>query len=151
MIEIWFYKAKYGTLVDKIIGWYTRGQYSHCEIYFPTQNVCISSSGRDGGTRKKVIPYDFHWDKIVLDKVDEEKTFNYASQLLGRPYDWVGIIFSQIIDLGYQEPNDYFCSEFVSEVLQDSCGLHLDTQPNRICPNALYKILQNPSFNIINN
>jgi hypothetical protein len=150
MIEIWFYKAQYGNKIDKLIGWYTKGPYCHCEIYFPTQNVCISSSARDGGTRKKPINFSSHWDKVVLENIDEEKTFNHASQLLGHRYDWVGIIFSQIIDIGYQEPDDYFCSEFVSEVLQDACGLNLCTQPNRISPNKLYKILQNPCFNKTN-
>ena len=75
-----FYKGN-DKLLDKIITWTSRGIYSHVEIII--DNVSYSSSGRDGGVRRKALGTMHYndvnkWDIFEL-KVEDANLFKELS------------------------------------------------------------------------
>jgi hypothetical protein len=144
MIKLTFYKAYQGNLTDKIISWWTKGPYSHVEIVVgPDVNnlAMYSSSGLDGGVRKKPHRYDTNkWEYIDIDL-----NLNILLQIYNKTkdckYDYSGIL-GFVLPLQDRE-NKWFCSEWVSNVLKCSGDKRLYLkEPSKISPNKLYKIIK---------
>jgi len=138
-IYIAFYKGRGGNwwqkAQDGLIRFFTRGQYSHCEIAVQTSSghyQCVTSSPRDGGVRMKTmhLPAD-KWDKIRVEASYDDVNNFYALHK-GKKYDWLGVL--GFVLRTRQNPNRYFCSEYVAEFLE----MH---EPWRFSPNDLYAIL----------
>jgi len=141
-ISIAFYKANtdYAEIDDKLIAWWTRGDYSHVELVI-NNNVMISSSGRDGGVRIKKHTYNTdQWKYISID-IEPKYIKEFYEQTKNDKYDFLGI-------LGFIFPikdrtNKWFCSEWVSNVLKISgCKKLFTLEPSKISPNELYYILK---------
>jgi len=145
MYKVAFYKAKQGNQVDKTISWFTEGLYSHCEIVISNPNndtlTMYSSSGRDGGVRIKEHTYDENKWEYVNIELDYDVLTDIYSKTKHDKYDYTGI-------LGFILPfkdrtNQWFCSEWVSNVLK--CSGHKELwllEPSKISPNRLYGILK---------
>lgn len=143
MITLAFYKGRGTTLWQRLQDWgirfATRSPYSHVELIpgraeFDQPNTCLSSSGRDGGVRETQITLKrAHWDLVDMpDQPDEIADF--IRQRSGARYDYLGIVFSQILSLGRHDSAKWFCSEICAAAL----GM-----PNaqRISPQALYDVV----------
>lgn len=133
MIQLAFYKARYGTLFDKLISLTTISQYSHCEIVFPN-GQCASSSVRDGGIRIKNISMNEHWDVYNLSEFlepDESKIRNWFDINNDDIYDWLGAIGSTF-KLDWTSEDKKFCSY--------ACAIVLGIDPI-ITPGGLYRYL----------
>ena len=139
-----FYKAfeaKGRDYTDWIIAHWTLGPYSHVEII--VDDCMYSSSGRDGGVRRKKHTYDSSsWDYVPIEVSDDaiEKLDKFYEMTMNCKYDWLGI-------LGFVLPvhdseNRYFCSEWCSKagIIMDIDCLY-DKNPARISPNRLSRIL----------
>lgn len=136
-MKILFYRAEYGTFVDKLIAWWTRGPYSHTELYFEEDGLCYSCSPREDECRyKKIDISGEHWDYFFLkdEYFDYEQIRFFCDTQLGKRYDWIGIIFSHIIRWNKHCKNKWFCSEICAEILKIE-------NSNRYSPNKLYKYL----------
>jgi len=143
-IYIAFYKGHGGNFwqrcQDRLIRFFTRGKYSHCEIavtHTVKQSVyeCFTASPRSGGVRYKEMPLPSEkWDLITLEANRSVVDFYYAHQ--GKKYDWLGVL--GFVLRTRQKPNRYFCSEYVAEFL----GF---PQAWRFSPNDLYAILNKRS------
>lgn len=102
-------------IADRITRFFTKGQYSHCEIAIECgKNVydCYSASVQDGGVRCKRIDVSdtSKWDLLSLGDVSEEKIKTYFNRTCGAKYDWWGALG---IVLGVkQKRSKYFCSEW---------------------------------------
>ena len=102
-------------ITDRITRFFTKGEYSHCEIAIECgKNVydCYSSSVQDRGVRCKRIDVSdtSKWDLLSLGDVSEEKIKTYFNRTCGAKYDWWGALG---IVLGMkQKRNKYFCSEW---------------------------------------
>ncbi|BFU60756.1 MULTISPECIES: enoyl-CoA hydratase [Rodentibacter] len=120
-----------GDWKDKIIRFFTKGKYSHCEIaierlenwgqydYRPVYD-CYTSSPRDGGVRCKQINVadNTKWDLIPLDNVTEAQIKAYFDRTSGAKYDWWGVLG---IVLGIkQQRSKYFCSEWCFNAIKGS-------------------------------
>ena len=118
MIKVAFYKGE-GNWFDKLIRWWTRSPYSHSELVI--DDIWYSSSPRDGHVRAtRIYAVPNHWDFIHIDCSEQAKrtiTDAIDSQL-GKPYDIIGILLSQVIPLGVDDPNSWFCSEICACALQ---------------------------------
>jgi len=117
MVTLAFYKGA-GDWADKAIRLWTRSKYSHSELII--NGVWYSSSPRDLKVRGKIIiPQANHWDYIDIPANGKQKhiMLNFFSEQIGKPYDWKGIILSQILPLNIQDPEEWFCSEFDSKML----------------------------------
>ena len=54
-MRVAFYKGE-GNFFDKLIRWWTKSSYSHCELIF-SDGIFFSADPRDGGVRyKNIVP-----------------------------------------------------------------------------------------------
>lgn len=116
-IRLALYKGK-GNFYDRLIRWWTGSPYSHCEMVMPDGRF-LTSSPRDGGVRAKVIEQDaLTWDFIELPAwVDAERIELLFAENKGLKYDWLGIVFCQIIKGRWHSRNRWFCSEFCAAAI----------------------------------
>ncbi len=141
-IYVAFYKGR-KTWLDKLICFITRSKYSHCEIYVRTvegSRVLYSSSPRDGGVRMKYLnkPLDLKkWELIPLDeKITHTKVKEFFTKTKGKKYDYIGAIAS-VVSIFKQNPNRYFCSEWVAKCLEI-----YKPKPHRLTPKKLFTLLE---------
>lgn len=130
-----FYKGR-ARLFDRLIQWWTRGSYSHCEVATHRSASgaawCISSSYLDGGVRGKWIVLDpAKWDVIAI-PIDSAYAHSWLAAHVGARYDWLGLLgFVWRPQTGALRR--WFCSEVASHLL----GL---PQSWRFSPNDLAAI-----------
>lgn len=116
MIRLALYKAR-GNLFDRLIRIWTGSIYSHCELVMPDGRF-MTSSPRDGGVRTKVIDQDPDtWDFIDLPGADQAQIEALFKRLDGAGYDWLGIVFCQILPFGLNSHSRWFCSEICAHAL----------------------------------
>ena len=143
MITLAFYKGRGQAaslrLLDGAIRLATRGKYSHVELIpgcaeFGRKEVCLSSSSRDGGVREKamVLKSD-NWD-LVSFTADADAVCGFVRSHIGAPYDYSGILFSQVFGFGRHNPHKWFCSEICAAAL----GL---PNPQRVSPQFLFDVV----------
>ena len=117
----------------------TRGQYSHAEIAVALgdgQFECYSSSIRDGGVRRKIMPLPgAKWDLIEIGNSPALHSHLLLIWELakGRPYDWPGALGFLFFTRPYGDR--WFCSEFCAEVIDLN-------QPWRFSPNSLAAVVR---------
>lgn len=136
-MEAAFYKGTRPGLpgvYNRLVRWWTKGKYSHCEIVFGG-NVCGSSSFMDGGVRLKQIEMDpAHWDFIDLPDKIEMQAMRWFCAHAGEKYDILGNLHFVIGGIG-DDRNKWFCSEAIA------AALNL-TDPWRYDPAILFSTLQ---------
>ena len=138
MIKLAFYKGK-GDFFDKLIRIWTNSPYSHVEIII--NGIWYSASPRDGRVRaKKIDPNPSHWDFIEIPSKNAENMVKFIESQLGKKYDWLGILLSQIIPLGEENPNRWFCSEICSAAVKKG-GKKLKNHPQWYSPARLFEEL----------
>lgn len=142
-----FYKGFKGNISDKAICVWTFGKYSHCEL-LDNKGYSISASSRDDGVRKKKIPIDLDkWDYFVINLKHPAKfkwleTFYQLTK--DSKYDWYGIFLSQILPFGIEDPNKYYCSEWILYFLKHI--LYLPINIDQASPSRLYRVLKKYDF-----
>jgi hypothetical protein len=142
-MQLAFYKAQFGTWVDREIARRTKGPHSHVEAFFDrVEGDCFSSSWRDGGTRFKNIDVrDGHWDLVRVPCTVEAESMcrTWCEGELGRAYDLAGIL---IFGMNREHKDKWFCSEIVGAALQEIKIIASDFRPWRVSPNRLYQLAQ---------
>ena len=109
VINVAFFKAKYGGFFSKLIKFQDRkikGIHSHVELIFPQYKIfdpkgqrelslCFSSYEKEGGVRFKFIYLNPEkWD-IVPMKIPDDRLHELlaaAAELTDSTYDWFGIV-----------------------------------------------------------
>ena len=141
MIRVAFYKGN-GTIFDKLIRWWTRSKYSHVEIII--DNIWYSASPRAGCVRAAYIDaINNHWDYIIIScsLQTKQEILNAINSQLGKPYDIIGILLSQIFPLGVDDPSAWFCSELCSCALQKAGIIDRKHHASWYSPARLYRRL----------
>lgn len=134
LIYLALYKGR-GKLFDRLIRLWTRSKYSHCELVMP-DGRWLSASAMDGGVRAKRIELNLeHWDLIPLPWASKHQIEHTFRANLGRGYDWLGILGSQLVPLTIANPRRMFCSEFCAAAL----GFPL---PQRYSPALLGEVVR---------
>ncbi|MGJ8689843.1 MAG: hypothetical protein ACSHXZ_10010 [Gammaproteobacteria bacterium] len=119
-MQLAFYKGG-KRLFDRMVQWWTRSSYSHCELVLSYQldsgeAECASSSKLDGGVRIKLIDLSpDRWDLVDLPFTDEAAARDWFLLHLGEDYDVKGLI-------GFVGPIEgrskkWFCSEACAAAL----------------------------------
>ena len=120
MIELAFYKGR-SRPFDRLIQWWTRGPYSHCEVATHRSASgaawCISASYLDGGVRGKWIVLDLdRWDIVPVSSVDTAVAHEWLAKHAGRKYDLAGLLgFVWRPQAGSRRR--WFCSEACAAIL----------------------------------
>lgn len=113
-VQLALYKAR-GTLFNRLIRWWTKSEYSHCEIVI--YGRCYSSSIRDKGVRDKLITLDpDHWDVIDLPWADPVVALMWFALHQGDPYGFRDLVLSQMLNIR-QDGRGVFCSEACAAML----------------------------------
>lgn len=126
-------KEPFKALADAITRFFTKGDYSHCEIAVKrieftnghhyeheTYYDCYSASVQDGGVRCKQIDVSdsTKWDLILLEGINKAQICYYFELTKGKKYDWWGALG---VVLGIkQKRSKYFCSEWCFNAIFDS-------------------------------
>lgn len=133
LVQLAFYKAK-GDWVDKVIRWWTSSKYSHCEVVIGDE--WFSSSPRDGGVRSmRMEDYNAeHWDIIGYPGVSASDVFDLFRKTKGSKYDFIGILFSQVLPIGLHSSTKWYCSEWAAELKYNNTN---------ISPQELYELVSN--------
>ena len=136
-MKIAFYthtKKGWQGVTERLIRWWTRGNYSHCELVLSESNgisECGSSSGIDGGVRIKHMALDpSHWDVVEIGLGDPSRAKAWFLAHDGDKYDFFGLLGFVIRRGDLDEKNKWWCSEAVAAAL----GL---PEPWRYDPNTL--------------
>lgn len=129
-------KAAYYRFFDWLIRTVTKGEFSHVEIVTSSHKgifECYSSSIRDGGVRRKLMPLNS--DDWVLVPIDPGTMWlsDYYEQTKHQKYDFLGAIASTIPFV--QKKDRQFCSEWCYNALE-----YGRTDGWRFSPNDLYAI-----------
>lgn len=139
MIRLASYKGP-GRWGDKLIRWWTGGPYSHSELIIG--NIMYSASQYEGQVRAMwaadMTPE--HWDIVDLpEALDEQAALAFLNAQIGKRYDWLGIVLSQVLPLNRHDKGAWFCSELCYRALQIA-GLGHDIKPQAVHPNRLHRI-----------
>lgn len=103
---------------DQLVKFWTSSDYYHVAIVI---DGVWYSAHQSHGTFTAVTRYaPFDWDflEIPVEESNKFRMVRFAVNELGCGYDWWGLIFSQIFFLRREDPNRWFCSEFVLEILK---------------------------------
>ncbi len=154
MAKLAFYNGEDDNLVyrwlDFLVVIWTRSKITHVELIDDRVDVnnpkmwnwYSASSLIEKQVRMKHVDYKpHHWVIYDFPDVDIDKAIEFFKGEEGKPYDWLGIIFSQFIPFGIQSPSRWFCSEIVTKMIQVSSDLLHDKTPNKVSPINLYKYL----------
>ena len=132
-MKVAFYKHN-KHLFNRLVAWWTKGQYSHVELVF-SDGLSASSSHSDGGVRfKKIIFRPERWDVFELKGFKEEEVRKRFEERLNHGYDYAGN-FGFVYGPKKDNKEREFCSEIVMRVL----GFK---EPWRFCPNTCFAVLQ---------
>ena len=141
-LYISFHRPK--SIVGLLISLRTLGKYSHCEFVY-NDYVYLSNPG---GVRIKPFVYKDNMDIFELDsRIEIPIVLEEFKWLKGKGYDYGAILFSQLLELGIEHKDKYFCSELclhlINKGLDDSLTYNLKTlKANQFSPSKLYKYLK---------
>jgi hypothetical protein len=131
-----FYKGTregFQGVYNRLVRWWTKSQYSHCEIIF-SDGVAASSSYMDGGVRFKKIEFSVEkWDFAEIPAQLEPLARLWFEQHLGQKYDLLGNVHF-IISVVPDDSDKWSCSESVAA----SLGMR---DPWRFYPGVLASVL----------
>lgn len=131
-----------GKFHDRVVRFATRSKFSHCELVQApaTPNPgdsapCLSSSGRDGGVREKIITFKpDRWTFVELPWAPAN-AWSVAQAELGKPYDYYAMIWTHLLNFRGEDREKWFCSELCAHAL----GMGM---PNVYSPGDLYRALE---------
>ena len=115
-MKVAFYKGK-TKLFNKLVCWWTKSDYSHCELVLD-DGLSWSSSFSDGGIRYKLIDYTKHPERWEFEEVGPMTPSIKARMDLhkGKKYDTLGLagfVLGPVVD----DKDKLFCSEAVADVM----------------------------------
>lgn len=116
-VKVIFYKGE-GDFFDKLIRLWTLSKYSHSEIII--DNYRATSLPNIGVVRiNKSLYSDEVWDTLEFDITEEQavRAKEFIKSQLGKEYDWKAIFLTFIFPFKSQNPDKWFCSEFVAKVI----------------------------------
>lgn len=141
-LYISFHRPK--SLIGFLISLRTLGKYSHCEFIY-NDYVYLSNPG---GVRIKPFIYKSNMDIYELGSNIDIPTFlKEFEEIKGKGYDYWAIVLSQLLEIGIEHKDKYFCSEMciflINKALDESLTYRLkELKPSIFSPAKLYKYLK---------
>jgi hypothetical protein len=121
-VKLAMYKGK-GNFFNKFIRFWTRSEYSHCELV--VDGYCYSSSGMDKGIRMKPVGKSDNqislspdnWDLIDIPWVARELVLEYVLETDSHMYGYFCLITSQLFNRALGQYRAQFCSEWCARAM----------------------------------
>lgn len=133
------FRKRSNKLFARLIQWWERGPYSHCELVFSDGATASATITDEGIYIGRKVMLESEWDFIDLPAHLEAKARKWFEDHEGKAYDYLGDI-SFVLDFIPASRDKWFCSRACADAL----GLH---EPWRYGPNTLAAILR--SFNAV--
>lgn len=131
------YFCRSNSFYGALIRLFTFSKWNHVAIE-------IDGSVFDASAPYGVMEWTFNdfvaqYSKIetVVVKGDNIKSKRFAKQHVGKPYDW-GAIFALPFRASWDDPDKWFCSEYVAAILNESGAPKFRKQNHRITPDNLW-------------
>ena len=103
-------------LAGYAIAAWTRSPYSHCEVVI--DDICYSSSLRDGGVRAKRIDLSgAHWDVVPAPRVNVERALAVFATLKDRPYGYFDLVSQHVLRMPVKPGGGVVCSDLCAAML----------------------------------
>ena len=140
-LYISFHKPK--SIVGLLITLRTLGEYSHCEFIL-NDYVYLSNPG---GVRVKPFIYKDNMDIFELhEHIEIPIVLEEFNKLKGKGYDYQAIFLAQLLQLGIEHKDKYFCSELciylINKGLDESLTYNLkELKASAFSPAKLFKYL----------
>jgi len=127
---------------------WTGGEYCHCEIVF--SDGVFFGCNLDNGWSTSFHDYNagwlagplWHYVDVPVSKADEAKIRAWCETEADCPYDWWGLILSQVLFWNRQNPNKWFCSEVTAAALQQVGFLPPKPPAVQYCPSGRRGLLE---------
>jgi hypothetical protein len=130
------------TIWEKILAMIMKSKYCHVEFYFDGGELTFGAN--IDGVKFRRYNGEPYWEifDIPLSETNNKLIYLYCVYAIDKKYDWRGIVCNFLIRKDSHNRNRYFCSEFVTEKLQevgyvDVAGL----VPHKTHVEKLYKAL----------
>lgn len=137
-VKVIFYKAE-GKFMDKLIRWYTKSQYSHCELLCSDGRIFSSDGWNDNGVRYSTNYNLNNWDILTIPLKDEMRRHlrDWCDSMVGQGYDWTGLA-RFVLPFIPQMDNRWFCSELCGAALRYVGVLSMDLKYHGLTPQDLF-------------
>src|SRR5574343_444286 len=143
-MKVLFRRGKNNGVIGWLISAFTVGSYSHCEIvvrednsFFYTVAAIFEHNAIEKIARKKTAKFYKNWDIVEIKTVNDKEAIDFLREQVGKKYDFLGILFSQIFPFKSENAKEWFCSELCSATLKKA-GVKLK-EPNKIySPSKLF-------------
>lgn len=134
-MKLIFFKGN-GDWQDKLIRFFTRSQFSHCEFYDEDKNLFIGVRPETGKVSEyyRLLQYD-EWEIISLPKRYNNEIYSFYNKTKSQGYDWVQIVFTHILPFNLHKRNKWTCSEWCAKAI----GIN---NSYRYSPEKLYKYIK---------
>ncbi len=129
-------------------GWcirvWTGSPYAHAELEFTDGNRFTTVVGHTACFEAPLKPQQEHdYDRVwvSITPAQEGIISAFCGREVGCAYDWKGILLSQMLGLGREDPNKWFCSELCAVALSLAIPEWPPVKPCKTSPARLYEIL----------
>lgn len=133
-------------IINSLIQWWTKSKFFHVAIEL---DGFWYTALPLGGVQKlsEIDEEEFQIIQMKHRKLHPEQhnvMMNYINGQIGLDYDWKGIMFSQVFKFGWNSGSKWFCSEYITKILQLMYVDEVfDEMPNKVSPAKLYHLLTN--------
>ena len=120
--ELKFYKGR-ESIFSKSICFMTKSNYSHVEIYDTQSGLSYGVLTQEGVFYKEREYKEEHWDTVGVPSMFNSSIKQFIAHHLqvlierNPKYDYLGVMFTQLLNFRRHAEHKYFCSEFVAEAL----------------------------------
>lgn len=131
-----------GTTAGKLVKWWTDSMFDHIEICLGSRQVIGARPG--GGVQVRDISSleEQKWcltrPAVNLLDADKDVIINFALSQVDKKYDFLGIL-GFAINRDIDDPNRYFCSEFVNKSFSLKYPLIPRKPSGLISPELIYQ------------
>ena len=158
MKTLYLVLTRSASVVSRLIHFATDADYTHISLAFDKDLNCLYSSGRKNG--KTMFPAgpciesfrnEFYSDGRIPCKVYElpvsDEVYNLAKQEVEEilknadeyHYNIIGLLLCRM-QISLNREHHFFCSQFVSEVLERSNAINLPKAASLMCPSDYMKL-----------
>lgn len=109
-----------GSFLIRAGAWW--GPWSHCGIVDSDGNEVIESLASRGGVvitpLSEVIERSSATQIVSIECPNPDKAIEWARSMVGKPYDWAGLLAIPFRERKWQSENRWYCSEHVEMALK---------------------------------
>ena len=149
-IKIAFYKGK-GGILNAIVRWWTKSDYSHAELVLSDNETWLGISPflkSKVDSRKKTTFDNSEWDFVDISVTEEqhETILDFFNETRGCGYDWIGMLLSQFLPCRIKHKKRWYCSEWIAYALRIACVVDWKIikiyDRKDLSPGVLYSIVE---------